>query len=135
RHADLLATGLDRATLIRYVDRFLMFYCRTADRLQRTSVWLENMEGGLDYLKQVVVHDKLGLAEELEGSMNNIVSTYQCEWKTTIENPERVKRFRQFINTDQSDTSLIYVQERGQRRPATAEERQHELSAHAPDGN
>ncbi len=133
RHADLLATGLDRATLIRYVDRFLMYYCRTADRLQRTSVWLENMEGGLDYLKQVVVQDKLGLAEELEGAMNNIVSTYQCEWKTTIENPERVKRFRQFINTDQNDTSLVYVQERGQRRPATAEERELEHSAGAVD--
>jgi nitrite reductase (NADH) large subunit len=131
RHADLLATGLDRATLIRYVDRFLMFYCRTADRLQRTSVWLENMEGGLDYLKQVVVQDKLGLAGELESAMNNVVATYQCEWKTTIENPERVKRFRQFINSDQTDTSLVYVMERGQRRPATQQERELELGTPA----
>src|SRR5687768_18510608 len=72
RHADLLATGLDRATLIKYVDRFLMFYCRTADRLQRTSVWLEKMEGGLEYLKQVVVDDKLGLGAELEAGMDNV---------------------------------------------------------------
>jgi nitrite reductase (NADH) large subunit len=128
RHADLLATGLDRATLIRYVDRFLMFYCRTADRLQRTSVWLENLEGGLDYLKQVIVQDKLGLAEELECAMSNVISTYQCEWKTTIENPERVKRFRSFINSDQSDTSLVYVMERGQRRPATVQEQALEAS-------
>src|SRR5690606_21931587 len=92
RHADLLATWLDRATLIRYVDRFLMFYCRTADRLQRTSVWLENLEGGIDYLKQVVVDDKLGLGAELEAGMASVIDAYQCEWKTTIEDPERVKR-------------------------------------------
>jgi nitrite reductase (NADH) large subunit len=124
RHADLLATSLDRETLIKYVDRFLMFYCRTADRLQRTSVWLENMEGGIDYLKQVVVDDKLGLGEELEAAMANVIATYQCEWKTTIESPEQVRRFRQFINSDKTDTSLTYVIERGQRRPATREERE-----------
>jgi nitrite reductase (NADH) large subunit len=124
RHADVLATGLDRETLIRYVDRFLMFYCRTADRLQRTSVWLENMEGGIEYLKQVVVEDKLGLGAELEAGMANVIATYQCEWKTTIEDPEKVKRFRQFINSDKKDVSLAYVIERGQRRPATREERE-----------
>lgn len=123
RHADLLATGLDRETLIRYVDRFLMFYCRTADRLQRTSVWLENMEGGLDYLKQVIVEDKLGLGAELEGAMAKVIDTYQCEWKTTIEDSEKLKRFRPFVNSDQADTSHMYVQERGQRRPATRAER------------
>lgn len=134
RHADLLATSLDRATLIQYVDRFLMFYCRTADRLQRTSVWLDNMEGGLDYLKQVVVHDKLGLAVELEAGMAHVVSTYQCEWKTTIENPELLKRFRSYVNSDQSDTSLVYVIERGQRRPARAEELVAELATEVVNG-
>lgn len=123
RHADLLATGLDRETLIRYVDRFLMFYCRTADRLQRTSVWLENMEGGLDYLKQVVVEDKLGLGAELEAAMAKVISTYQCEWKTTIEDAEKLKRFRAFVNSELTDSSHQYVMERGQRRPATRAER------------
>lgn len=123
RHADLLATALDRATLIKYVDRFLMYYCRTADRLQRTSVWLENMEGGINYLKQVVVDDKLGLGAELEASMVEVISTYQCEWRTTIEDAEKLKRFRQFVNSDLTDSSLAYVVERGQRRPATSEER------------
>ncbi len=123
RHADLLASGLDRATLLRYVDRFLMYYCRTADRLQRTSVWLENMVDGLDYLKQVVVEDKLGLGAELEEGMAAVMSTYQCEWKTTIVDPEKLKRFRQFVNSDKTDASLAYVVERGQRRPATKEER------------
>ena len=123
RHADLFATDLDDETLIKYIDRFLMFYVRTADRLQRTSVWMDNLEGGLDYLKQVVIEDSLGIAAELEEQMNNIVGTYQCEWKTTIEDPERMKRFVQFVNTDEEDEQIVFVQERGQPRPATEEER------------
>jgi nitrite reductase (NADH) large subunit len=118
RHADLFATDLDDETLIRYIDRFLMFYVRTADRLQRTSVWLENLEGGLDYLKQVVIEDSLGIAQELESQMASIVGTYQCEWKSTIEDPEKLKRFRQFVNSDAQDEKIIFVRERGQRRPA-----------------
>jgi nitrite reductase (NADH) large subunit len=123
RHADLFATDLDDETLIKTIDRFLMFYVRTADRLQRTSVWMENLEGGLDYLKQVIIEDSLGIAAELEQQMNNIVGTYQCEWKTTIEDPERMKRFVQFVNTDAEDEHIVFVQERGQPRPATEEER------------
>ncbi|GAB3095686.1 nitrite reductase large subunit [Aestuariicella hydrocarbonica] len=123
RHADLFATDLDDETLIKYVDRFLMFYIRTADRLQRTSVWLENLEGGLDYLKEVVINDKLGLGEELEAEMVANIGNYQCEWQTTIENPEKLKRFKHFVNSDETDGSLAYVAERGQRRPATREER------------
>ena len=123
RHADLFATDIDDETLIKYIDRFLMFYVRTADRLQRTSVWLENLEGGLDYLKQVVIEDSLGIAEELEQQMNSIVDTYQCEWKTTIEDPEKLKRFVQFVNSDEEDEQIVFVQERGQPRPATEEER------------
>ncbi|MDC0598286.1 nitrite reductase large subunit NirB [Gammaproteobacteria bacterium] len=123
RHTDLLATGLDNETLIKYVDRFLMFYCRTADRLQRTSVWMENLEGGLDYLKDVVLHDKLGIVDELESEMANVINTYQCEWKTTIEDPEKLKRFTHFINSKEGDENLAYVVERGQRRPATKAER------------
>lgn len=123
RHADLFATDLDKDTLIKYVDRFLMFYVRTADRLQRTSVWLENLEGGLDYLKQVVIDDSLGLAAELESEMAGNISRYQCEWKTTIENPEKLKRFSHFINTDARDDNLAYVTEREQIRPASELER------------
>jgi len=123
RHADLFATDLDDETLIRYIDRFLMFYVRTADRLQRTSVWMDNLEGGLDYLKQVVIEDSLGIAAELEEQMNNIVGTYQCEWKRTIENPERLKRFVQFVNAEAEDDQIVFVQERGQPRPATEAER------------
>ena len=122
RHADLFATGLDDATLIALIDRFLMFYIRTADRLQRTSVWMENLEGGLDYLKSVIVDDSLGLVADLEAEMAHVVGTYQCEWKATIEDPEKLKRFRTFVNSDEGDDSLVFVRERGQRRPALASE-------------
>ena len=123
RHADLFATGLDKETLIKYVDRFLMFYVRTADRLQRTSVWLENLEGGLDYLKKVVIDDALAIGADLEADMALNIGNYQCEWKTTIENPEKLMRFSHFINTDTRDSNLAYVLERNQIRPANEQER------------
>ncbi len=124
RHAELFATDLDDATLIQYIDRFLMFYVETADRLQRTSVWRENLEGGLDYLRDVVINDSLGIAAELEHQMEKIVDTYQCEWKTTINDPEKLKRFRSFVNApDTNDDNIVFVSERHQVRPATAEEK------------
>ena len=123
RHADLIAQDLDRETLIKYVDRFLMFYIRTADRLQRTSVWLENLEGGLEYLKEVIIDDKLAIAEELEAEMATNIENYQCEWKTTINNEERLQRFSHFINSEKDDENLAYVGERGQRRPAFEDEK------------
>lgn len=131
RHADLFATDLDDETLIKYIDRFLMFYVRTADRLQRTSVWMDNLEGGLEYLQKVVIEDSLGIGAELEDQMNNIAGTYQCEWKTTIEDPEKLKRFRQFVNSEAEDREIIFVEERGQPRPATEEERQQILAKSA----
>ncbi|MEM6707455.1 MAG: nitrite reductase large subunit NirB [Pseudomonadota bacterium] len=123
RHADLFATDLSDEALIQAIDRFLMFYVRTADRLQRTSVWMQNLEGGLDYLKEVILDDSLGLGAELEAQMANVVGTYECEWKATIEDPEKLKRFRPFVNTDATDPSIEFVRERTQRRPATAAER------------
>ncbi len=130
RHADLLAGDLDEATLVRYIDRFLMFYVRTADRLQRTSTWLEHLEGGLDYLKSVVCEDSLGIAAELEADMASVVATYECEWKKAIEDPATLRRFRHFVNDDSSDPDVLFVQERGQIRPATrAEALEHSKAA------
>jgi nitrite reductase (NADH) large subunit len=123
RHADLLASDLDSETLIRYVDRFLMFYIRTADRLQRTSVWLENLEGGLDYLKQVVIEDTLGIAAELEADMARVIATYECEWKKAVNDPQTLKRFRHFVNSDKTDDNVVFIEERGQIRPVTLAER------------
>ena len=127
RHADLLATDLDEKTLIQYIDRFLMLYIRTGDRLQRTATWLENLEGGIDYVRKVVCEDSLGINAELEADMQKLVDTYECEWKKAINDPETLKRFRPFVNSDEPDRSVVFVAERGQIRPARPEEREPEL--------
>jgi nitrite reductase (NADH) large subunit len=123
RHAELFASDLNKEELIRMIDRVLMFYVRTADRLQRTSTWRENLEGGLDYLKNVILNDSLGLGAELEAQMQAVVDTYQCEWKTAVTTPEVRQRFRSFVNSDKRDEHIVFVEERGQIRPARAEER------------
>jgi nitrite reductase (NADH) large subunit len=123
RHADLLANDLDHDTLIKTIDRFLMFYIRTADRLQRTAGWLENLEGGLDYLKSVICDDRLSIVAELDAEMQHLVDTYQCEWKLAVEDPEMRRRFRTFVNSESADANVVFVQERGQIRPATTAER------------
>ena len=127
RHADLLARDLDDRTLIQFIDRMLMFYIRTADRLQRTSTWLENLEGGIDYVRQVVCEDSLGLGAELEADMQKLVASYECEWKKAIDDPQILKRFRHFVNSDEPDRDIVFVKERGQIRPARLEEREAEV--------
>lgn len=124
RHAELLAGDLDDAQLVTLIDRFLMFYVRTADRLQRTSTWREGLEGGLDYLKGVLLDDRLGIAAELQAQMQHVVDTYQCEWKTAVSDPAVRKRFRSFVNDDTPDERIVFVTERGQIRPARADERE-----------
>lgn len=133
RHGDLFATDLDDETLIKYIDRYLMFYVRTADRLTRTSVWLDNLEGGLAYMEKIVKDDHLGINAELEKQMQNVVDTYQCEWKTTIESEEQLKRFRQFVNSDAIDSNIEFVTEREQIRPAKDEEKKYGVKIQAVD--
>jgi nitrite reductase (NADH) large subunit len=123
QHAELLAADIDEDTVVRYLDRFLMFYVRTADRLQRTATWVNKLEGGMDYIRKVVVEDSLGLGSELEADMESVVRTYQCEWRTSLESPEKLQRFRAFVNTDESDPSVVVVAERGQNRPAFWQEK------------
>ncbi|WP_442112847.1 nitrite reductase large subunit NirB [Pseudomonas sp. NUPR-001] len=122
RHAELFATDLDDAGLIRLIDRLLMFYIRTADKLQRTSVWRESLEGGLGYLKQVIIDDSLGLGAELETQMQLVVDRYECEWANALKDPEKLKRFRTFVNDQRPDPGVHFVRERGQRRPIAAAE-------------
>ena len=129
RHADLLATGLDARTLFSYVDRFLMFYIRTADRLQRTAPWIENLEGGVDYVRKVVCEDSLNLAAEFEADMQKLVDAYECEWKKAINDPDTLARFRHFVNSDEPDRHIVFVAERGQIRPARPDERESTLEA------
>jgi nitrite reductase (NADH) large subunit len=132
RHAELFASDLTKEDLVRMIDRVLMFYVRTADRLQRTSTWRENLEGGLDYLKDVLQKDSLGLCAELESQMQQVVNTYQCEWKTAVTDPETRKRFRSFVNSDKADENVLFVEERGQIRPARFEERSQAKAAIIP---
>jgi nitrite reductase (NADH) large subunit len=86
--------------------------------LERTATWLNKLEGGIDYLRRVVVDDALGLGEELEAAMARHVETYECEWKATVEDPVRLRRFRTFVNSDVPDPNVVLVPERGQHRPA-----------------
>ena len=125
QHAQLFATDLDEDTLIRYLDRFLMFYVRTAERLQRTAAWFNNLEGGIEYLRQVLIEDSLGICAELEAEMARIVESYRCEWKATLEDPTKVARFRTFVNSAEPDPSLVRVPQRAQHRPATWKEKLH----------
>jgi nitrite reductase (NADH) large subunit len=123
QHAQLLAADLDRDTVFTYIDRFLMFYVRTADRLERTAVWLNKLEGGMEYLRRVIIDDALGICGELDADMARHVETYECEWKATIADPERMERFRTFVNSDETDPNVVFVTERGQPRPAYLHEK------------
>ncbi|WP_430868848.1 nitrite reductase large subunit NirB [Demequina aurantiaca] len=123
-HAQLLAEDIDDATVFKLIDRYVMLYIRTADRLQRTAPWQQEYEGGLDAIRAVIVDDSLGICADLDAHMDRHVDTYEDEWKAVLGDPERLQQFSSFINApDQPDSTLAYVPERGQRRPATAEER------------
>ncbi len=118
RHAELLASDLDEETLVRYIDRFLMYYIHTADKLTRTARWIEQLEGGLDHLREVIVDDSLGLVESLDAHMDRLVGTYQCEWTTVVDDPIKRMRFAHFANSADQDRTLRFVHKRGQRFPA-----------------
>lgn len=105
RHAELLASDLDDETLVRYVDRFLMFYIRTADRLQRTAPWVE--EKGLEHVREVVCDDSLGLAAEFEAAIARHVEGYACEWKGVLEDPDKLSRFVSFVNAPGVDDPTV----------------------------
>ncbi|TWH22521.1 nitrite reductase large subunit NirB [Prauserella rugosa] len=118
RHADLLVSGVDTTELIRIIDRFLMFYIRTADRLQRTAAWLDELEGGLDHLRAVVVDDSLGICAELEAAMAEHVASYRDEWRGVLEDPEKLARFTSFVNAPETpDPTISFRTEREQPVP------------------
>ncbi|WP_062521229.1 nitrite reductase large subunit NirB [Demequina silvatica] len=123
-HAQLLVEDVPDDEVFRVIDRYLMYYIRTADRLQRTAPWQQEHEGGLDRIREIVVEDSLGLGEELDAHMARHIDSYEDEWKAVLNDPERLKQFTSFVNApDQADPTLAYVEQRGQRRPATPEER------------
>ncbi len=118
QHAKLLAGDIDEKTAFKYLDRFLMFYIRTAEPLNRTSVWLNKLEGGIDYLKEVIVNDSLGLGEELEKDMQALIASYHCEWEKAVNDEEMMKKFKHFANNDNHDPSQAFVPMRGMKKPA-----------------
>jgi nitrite reductase (NADH) large subunit len=118
KHAQLLASDLDTETLVRYVDRFLMYYIRTADRLQRTAPWVESLDGGLDHVREVVCDDSLGLAAEFEAAMERHVQNYKCEWKGVLEDPDKLSRFVSFVNApDAVDSTVTFTERAGRKVP------------------
>jgi nitrite reductase (NADH) large subunit len=117
KHAVLFAEQLDDKTVIKYLDRFLMYYIRTAGPLIRTAPWLDKLEGGIDYLRQVIIEDSIGIAEDLENEMKGLINKYECEWKQAIESPEIMKRFKHFVNSDDTDDTIEFVPMRDQKMP------------------
>lgn len=117
RHAELFAEQIDNQTVIKFLDRYLMFYMRTAKPLQRTAAWQERLEGGLDYLKEVIIDDKLGIAEDLEKEMQTLVNKFECEWTQAVNDPEVMKRFNHFVNSDEEDDNIVFVPMRDQKMP------------------
>ncbi|HEY5653316.1 MAG TPA: nitrite reductase large subunit NirB, partial [Pontiella sp.] len=117
RHADLFAVNIDTETAIKYIDRFLMYYVYTADRLTRTASWIGKIEGGLKHVQNVVMNDSLGICDQLEADMQHVVDTYECEWKATLDDPKKLKMFNHFSNSEETD-AFQYIKVRGQKRPA-----------------
>ena len=120
RHADLLASDVEENAAVRLLDRFIMFYIRTADRLMRTSVWLQKMEGGIEALRRVVVDDSLGIAADLERDMQDLVDAYACEWADAVADPVKRSTFQHFANDPGGDDTVRFVPERGQTKPDTS---------------
>ncbi|TCK26458.1 nitrite reductase large subunit NirB [Pseudonocardia endophytica] len=119
RHAELLVAGVDSETLVRTIDRFLMFYVRTAERLQRTAPWIEAMDGGLDHLREVIVDDSLGICADLDAAMARHIESYADEWRGVLDDPEKLARFVSFVNAPETpDPTIEFVTERGQNVPA-----------------
>jgi nitrite reductase (NADH) large subunit len=130
RHAVLFAEDLDTEQLVRAIDRFLMYYVRTADRLQRTAPWVESVEGGIEAVRAVVLDDSLGIGADLDAAMARHVESYEDEWAATLDDPDKLAQFVSFVNEPgATDPTLAYVEERGQRRPATPAEREAVLVA------
>ncbi len=119
----LLAQDVDQDTVVRYLDRLLMYYIRTGDHLARTVTWMNGLPGGIDHLREVLVEDKLGIAAELEEEMQAIVAGGRCEWAATLEDSTVLERFRHYVNAPGTDPTIVHIDERDQHRAATPEER------------
>lgn len=125
RHAELIAGDLDTPTLVRTIDRFLMFYVRTADRLQRTAPWIEGLDGGLEHLREVIMEDSLGICASLDEQMARHVASYADEWAAVLDDPDKLARFTTFVNAPGTPDPVIeFVDHLGRRVPAGMKEGQ-----------
>jgi len=118
RHAELFAKDVPPTKVVRIIDRYLAYYIMTADRLQRTARWIENMEGGIEKLRKVILQDELGICDELDAFMDNLINTYEDEWASVVKDPVKRKQFKQFVNTEERRPQAELITERGQQRPA-----------------
>jgi nitrite reductase (NADH) large subunit len=124
RHAELLLQDASTGFLVQAIDRFLIYYIRTADRLQRTASWIEAMDGGLGHLRSVIIDDSLGICAELDAAMQRHVASYADEWRGVLDDPGKLRRFTSFVNAPgEPDRSIVFVTERGQPRPARPAEK------------
>jgi nitrite reductase (NADH) large subunit len=126
-HAELFAVDIDEETAIRYLDRYIMYYILTADRLERTAVWQKKLPSGkigggpIEHLREVIIEDSLGICDELDARMEHLINTYHDEWAEVVKNPELRAKFKQFVNTDETiakENMIEFVDMRGQKRPA-----------------
>eukprot|EP00529_Nitzschia_sp_RCC80_P003114 CAMPEP_0113494840 /NCGR_PEP_ID=MMETSP0014_2-20120614/29309_1 /TAXON_ID=2857 /ORGANISM="Nitzschia sp." /LENGTH=1122 /DNA_ID=CAMNT_0000388735 /DNA_START=417 /DNA_END=3785 /DNA_ORIENTATION=- /assembly_acc=CAM_ASM_000159 len=126
-HAQLLAADIDEDTVLKYLDRYLMYYILTADKLERTAPWQAKLPSGkngggpIEHLKEVIIEDSLGICDELDRRMEHLVETYHDEWAEVVKSPELQKQFKQFANSDdniEKEDMLEFVDMRGQNRPA-----------------
>lgn len=117
KHSELLAKDVPPDDVVQIIDRYLMFYIRTADKLQRTARWLEKLPGGIRYLREVILEDKLGICKSLEEQMEELVGTFFDEWAEAVKDPERAKQFKQFNNTEETVDNMEKELDRGQERP------------------
>ena len=118
RHAELLAKDVPPTDVVTILDRYLMFYMRTADKLQRTARWIENLPGGIKYLQEVILEDKLGINASLEAQMEELVDSFFDEWAEAIKTPAIAEKFKQFANTNDTTRNMELEDDRGQKRPA-----------------
>lgn len=136
-HGRLFAQDLDQQTAYRYIDRYLMYYIRTADKLQRTARWAEDLDekfgDAIEHLREVIIDDKLGICEQLDADMQYHIDHYEDEWAATLRDEKRLRRFRAFVNEPEANSAgdRMYMLERDQIRPAT----EAEIAAAEADGD
>jgi len=126
-HGQLLASDIDEKTVLMYLDRYIMYYILTAEKLERTAVWQAKLSSGkngggpIEHLKEVIIEDSLGINDELDRRMQHLVDTYHDEWAEVVKDPVKRAKFKQFANTDDNqerDELIEFVDMRGQLRPA-----------------